>query len=218
MFDFKISQADWKNAVDSGMQYASTFTEQSNTVLMGAVALFWRNSKNTSYINDAYNYAKAYRGLRTNAARSFLTHYTGAKFDEKADKYIGGGKKKACPADFFKMSSWLEYADKKAAEPDYDSGKVEKQFLKTLERKLEGAKAAHEKAKQSGDSLDIMMTERHVNKMQAAYDAVHGIFDHKVEAESVEQVQDVTEPEQVQDDSNDSIPTTDTDEALQINA
>ena len=54
--------------------------------------------------------------------------------------------------------------------------------------------------------------------MQAAYDAVHGIFDHKVEAESVEQVQDVTEPEQVQDDSNDSIPTTDTDEALQINA
>lgn len=135
-------------------QFMDTFTHemrgmyQSNinqeVIILGAVSLFWQHSKNIAYLNHAMQYARASRGIRVNAVRAFLSHFTGAVW--KKDKYIGGGRKlKECPEEFNNLNKWTEWANEHAAEPAYDH----KAFVMSIEKYLSKKK---EEATENGDN------------------------------------------------------------------
>lgn len=146
MFNMNLTHADWAFALEQGMRSASTFRRQSNLIIMGAVVLFWNNSKNIAYLNSAVEYAKAYRGIRVEAVKAFLVHFTGAKFDRDAGKFVKGGKLKAMREGFETLDTWLDWADKEKPEPEFDAKKLiatdEKAVIRMLERKLDAAKEA----------------------------------------------------------------------------
>lgn len=151
-----ITHAEWSLAFETGMRSAGTFRAQSNLVFMGAVALFWRNSKNISYLNSAIQYAEAYRGIRVEAVKKFLVHFTGAKYD---GKFVKAGKLKACREGFDELESWLDFADREAPEVKFDAIKLvqadEKAVLRLLEKKLDAARDALTKVR-SADSVDTV--------------------------------------------------------------
>lgn len=174
MFNANISHADWSHAFEQGMRNASTFRSQSNLVIMGAVVLFWKNSKNISYLNSALQYAGAYRGIRLEAVKAFLVHFTGAKFEkgpEKFDsvsgklvkasgKFVKAGKLKAIRDGFDQLDSWVDWANAKKPEPAFDAKKLiegdEKSIVKMLERKLDAAREALTKVR-SAEEVDTDM-------------------------------------------------------------
>lgn len=141
-----ISHADWSHAFEQGMRHASTFRRQSNLVIMGAVALFWNNSKNISYLNSALQYATAYRGIRVEAAKAFLVHFTGAKFDKTAGKFVKAGKLRVIREGFEELDSWVDWANAEKPEPEFDAKALvaadEKAIIRMIEKKLDAARDA----------------------------------------------------------------------------
>lgn len=160
MFNANISHADWSHAFEQGMRNASTFRRQSNLVIMGAVVLFWKNSKNISYLNSAVQYATAYRGIRVEAVKAFLVHFTGAKFDKELGKFVKAGKLKAIRDGFDKLDSWVDWANAEKPEEAFDAKKLiegdEKAIIKMLERKLDAAREALTEVR-SADEIDTDM-------------------------------------------------------------
>lgn len=155
MFNFNLSHADWQAAFNDGMKNAGTFRAQSNLVIMGAVALFWRNSKNTGYLNSAIQYANAYRGIRVEAVKAFLVHFTGAKFDKDLGKFVKAGKLKAIRDGFDTLESWVDWANAAKPEEAFDAKKSilgdEKAIIAMLQRKLDAARDALKLVRESDE-------------------------------------------------------------------
>lgn len=179
MTDFhKISHADWSYAFEQGMRSASTFRRQSNLVIMGAVALFWANSKNISYLNSAIQYAQAYKGIRVEAVKAFLVNFTGAKYSSKDGKFLKAGKGKALADGFYKLESWVDWANENKPEPKFDAIKDEKSILATLERKLDAARDAL-KVVRDAEELDVDaegMILAHIAKTEELYKAADSLY------------------------------------------
>lgn len=179
-----LNHADWSHAFEMGMKSASTFRQQSNLVIMGAVALFWKNSKNTAYLNSALQYANAYRGIRVEGVKGFIVHHTGAKYDSKADKFAKAGSMKECPKSFYDLESWVDWANEKAPERKFDAVKDEQSILKTLERKLDTARDALgtlRNAAESDDDTDLdtvaeAMILQHIEKTEQLFKAAQSLY------------------------------------------
>jgi hypothetical protein len=108
-------------------------------VVLGAVELFWEHKKNVAYLNRAMQVARSVRGLRVNAVRAFLTAMTGAKW--KGDAFIKGGDMAACPDEFAGLGSWTDWANEKAAEPEYDAAKAVAALAAIMHKRAEIARA-----------------------------------------------------------------------------
>ena len=166
MFNMNISHADWSKAFEAGMRSASTFRQQSNMIIMGAVVLFWKNSKNISYLNSAVQYATAYRGLRVEGVKAFLVHFTGAKFDKELGRFVKAGKLKAIREGFENLDSWVDWANAEKPEEAFDAKKLidgdEKAIIKMLERKLDAAQEALTEVR-SADEIDADMESMILN-------------------------------------------------------
>lgn len=179
MTDFtNISHAVWAEALESGMRSAGTFRAQSNMVIMGAVALFWTNSKNISYLNNALQYGHAYRGLKVEGIKRFFVYFTGAKFDNASGKFVKGGKKKCMPIEFGGLAHFDDWVKEKAPERKWDAVSDEKAILKALERKLDTARDALNTAR-SFDEPDqdaINMITSHIGKTEALLDAARTLY------------------------------------------
>lgn len=173
-----IKHADWQQAFESGMRSAGTFRAQSNMVIMGAVALFWANSKNIAYLNSALQYAAAYRGIRVEAVKGFLVYFTGAKYDRDNGKFSKGGKKAAMPAEFLDLQSWVDWANDKAPERKFDAVSDEKAIIKTLERKIDSARDALQKvraAEEPDQDAENMILE-HIAKTEQLKTAAEQLY------------------------------------------
>lgn len=103
-------------------------------IIMGAVQLFWKHSKNVSYLNSALQYARGRKGIRVNAVRAFLETFTGAVFHKKDDFVKGGRKVPECPPEFFELDSWLDWADKNAQEPEYNLAKHQLKIVQMFQK------------------------------------------------------------------------------------
>lgn len=152
-----ITHAEWQAAFDKGMQGAGTFRAMSNQVIMGAVVLFHRHSKQIAYLNSALQFAHAYRGLREKAALSFLKHFTGATV--KDGKFVKGGKLKGDELtkrgeEFSQLGSWVDWANENAKETKaWNPVADEKAIIRSLEKKLE--KAQEEIAKLQAEKAQL---------------------------------------------------------------
>lgn len=173
MFNSNISHADWQQAFESGMRSAGTFRAQSNLVFMGSVVLFWKNSKNISYLNSAIQYADAYKGIRVEAVKAFLVHFTGAKFDKAAGKFVKAGKLKAIREGFDTLNTWVEWANAEKPEAAFDAKKLvemdEKAVIRLLEKKLDAARDALREVR-SADTVDADMESlilSHIDRTEA---------------------------------------------------
>ena len=157
MFNFDLTHADWQGAMTDGMRNALTFRSQSNTIIMGAAILFWRNSKNVSYLNAGLQYVTAYKGLPVEGAKAFFVHFTGAKFDKELGKFVKGGKKKELPAEFMALEHWADWVKANRPEQPFDAKKLvqsdEAAIIRVLEKKLDAARDAL-KTVRSADELD----------------------------------------------------------------
>lgn len=125
------------------MRKNEVLNNNQELIILGAVALFWEHNKNIAYLNYAMNYARARSGMRVNAVKSFLTHFTGARYSEKGDKknqFVKGGKMEAIPNEFEGLTSWLDWADEKAAEPEYDLAKAQLKVVHFLQKEKKRAK------------------------------------------------------------------------------
>ena len=111
----------------------------NDTIIMGAVSLFWTHSKNIAYLNDAMNFTRAKKGMRLNAVKAFLTAFTGAVF--KKGQYVGGGKVKDFPlqADFQGLGSWVDWANENAKEPTYDRKAMVLSLVRAIDRDINKA-------------------------------------------------------------------------------
>ncbi|MBT8450073.1 MAG: hypothetical protein KJO69_10305 [Gammaproteobacteria bacterium] len=179
MTDFaNISHAVWAEAFESGMRSAGTFRAQSNMVIMGAVALFWTNSKNIHYLNNGLQYAQAYRGLKVEGIKRFFIHFTGAKFDNATNKFVKAGKKKAMPIEFGKLEHFDDWVKEKAPERKWDAVADEKAIIKALERKLDTARDALTTARgvEEVDEDSVNMILSHIGKTEALLDAARTLY------------------------------------------
>lgn len=182
MTDFtNISHADWSHALDMGLKSASTFRRQSDLVIRGAAVLFWANSKNVAYLNSALEYATAYRGIRVEAAKAFLSNFTGAKYDRETGKFVKGGKMKALDVSIYTLDHWVDWANEKRPEPKFDAMKDEQAILKTLERKLDAARDALAAVRtvEPGDEVDELaeaMLLKHIDKTEGLYAAAQTLY------------------------------------------
>lgn len=124
----KVNHSQFVQAFTRQMQGAYQGNQDQETIILGAIQLYWKHSKNISYLNDALQYARGRKGIRVNAVRAFLETFSGAVY--KGDKFTGAGRStKECPENFHDLESWLEWANEKAQEPEYS---LPKQQLKVI--------------------------------------------------------------------------------------
>jgi hypothetical protein len=120
-------------AVEMGKNSISNYNQE--LLIMGAVQLFWEHNKNIAYLQDALRFAQNRNGVRVNAVKAFLTHFTGATYSNKVGvkNFIKGGKLKEMGDklhnEFVGLDSWLSWANDKAPEPEYN---LAKQQLKVI--------------------------------------------------------------------------------------
>lgn len=172
-----VNHADWTNAKEEGIAHAVTFREQSNYVLMGAVVLFFANSKNIAYLNGAVSYVRAYRGLRNNAAIAFLSTMTGAKYDKEKGEFVKTSKRvKAIPDAFYQLENWVEWADREKPEPEYDLSKQEKSLYNAIKRKHETAVAELAAIDVDENELAYLNMEAHVGRLANLLDTASHTF------------------------------------------
>lgn len=116
----------------------------TETIIMGSVQLYYEHKKNIAYLNHALSFARSKNGMRVNAVKSFLSHFTGAKL--KGNEYIKAGDSNTIPAEFESLGSWVEWADQKAPEPTYDHKAMVLSLERYLNKTLEKAKEHDDKA------------------------------------------------------------------------
>lgn len=165
MFNHQLSHAEWHSSLTDGLRNALTFRTQSNIVIMGAVLLFWKNSKNIWYLNSALKYANAYRGIRVEGVKGFIVNFTGAQFDKKVGQFVKAGKKKALPADIYQLENWVDWADRNRPMTPFDASKDEAAIIRTLQRKLDSAKTALAVI-DATDELSTGMLMAHIQKTE----------------------------------------------------
>ena len=138
-----ITHNGFMSVYNREMRKSEALNANQELLILGAVALFWEHNKNIAYLNYAMNYARARSGMRVNAVKAFLTHFTGARYSEKGDKknqFVKGGKMEAMPIEFGTLNSWLAWADEKAAEPEYDLAKAQLKVISFLQKEKKKAK------------------------------------------------------------------------------
>jgi len=120
------------------MQLNYAANQAQEILILGAVFLFWKHNKNIAYLNSAMQYARGRKGIRVNAVRAFLINFTGAVFKQGKDFTKAGRKMSECPEGFAMLSSWLEWADANAQEPEYNLAKHQLKIVNMLqhEKKL----------------------------------------------------------------------------------
>lgn len=133
----QITLATFQIAVKSFKARSKKHNELEEIVVMGAVQLFWEHQKNIAYLNQAMAAARSYKGLRVNAIKEFLTHFTGAVMVKGV--YTKGGKMEKCPSAFNALKSWLEWANEHAAEQTYDHTKKFNNLKSLLESRKKDA-------------------------------------------------------------------------------
>lgn len=165
-----LTTAEFNAAFDTGADHAVTFKGYSNTVIGGAVFMFWGNSKNVEYLNRAVMFAGMFAGLREQAVVAFLVNFTGAKYDKVKGAFVKGGKMKAMPESIADYEHWSDWAKAKRPEPAYDAGKDSRSLLKAIEGRIEKAQAALDALPEDADDVDVQLLTRHVEKVQSVYD------------------------------------------------
>jgi len=127
-------------------------------VISGAVALYWQHNKNTAYLEKGMMIAKAHKGLRVNAVKSFYTHFTGLKskkdgtygkvsdhktalesFDAVQTEAMGDVAEITYRQAFESLSSWQGWIDANAQEPQYDHKAAFLSLVKQLETRQKKA-------------------------------------------------------------------------------
>jgi hypothetical protein len=126
-----VTHSQFMSAFTRQMQGNYAANQDQEIIILGAVDLYWTHSKNVSYLQHAMQYARGRKGIRVNAVKAFFDAFTGAVFDKEKNTYAKSGRAmKECPNDFKGLASWLEWADKEAAEPEYN---LIKQQLKVIQ-------------------------------------------------------------------------------------
>ena len=129
-------------------------------VVSGAVALYWQHNKNTAYLEKGMMIAKAHKGLRVNAVKSFYAHFTGLKAkkdgtfgkvsDHKNALEIFDAVQSELTVDgelvvttyrqaFEGLNSWQSWIDANAQEPQYDHKAAFLSLVKQLETRQKKA-------------------------------------------------------------------------------
>jgi len=128
-------------ALGRQFQTAKQNNDDDTVLTIGAIALFWKHKKNIAYLNKSLTYARTRRGIRVNALRSFLTHFTGAVYDSNTNSYTKAGKMKTLPKEFHSLSTWVEWADNNGkGEPEFDEAKATKSAIAYLNKRREIAR------------------------------------------------------------------------------
>ena len=125
----RISHGEFTSVFHKEMRSNLEANKNQEVLILGAIQLYWEHNKNIAYLNNAMQYARGRRGIRVKAVRAFLAHFTGAVFKQGSDFVKAGRKVKEMPEGFEMLSSWLDWADEHAPEPEYD---VAKQQLKVI--------------------------------------------------------------------------------------
>lgn len=129
-----ISHGLFTNTFNKEMQNNHHANKAQEILILGAVKLFWEHNKNVAYLNSAMQYARGRRGIRVNAVRAFLMHFTGAVYKQGKDFTKAGKKVKEMPEGFDLLTSWLGWANEHAKEPEYDLAKQQLKVISMLQR------------------------------------------------------------------------------------
>ena len=128
-----ISHGQFTSVFHKEMRSNHEANENQEVLILGAVQLYWEHNKNIAYLNNAMQYARGRRGLRVNAVRAFLENFTGAVFKQGSDFTKAGRKVKEMPEGFAILSSWLDWADANAQEPEYNLAKQQLKVISFLQ-------------------------------------------------------------------------------------
>ncbi len=138
-----ITHTQFTQAFQTEMRGNFHANANQETIILGAISLFWEHSKNIDYLNSAMQYARSRSGIRVNAVRAFLLEFTGAVYTKK-DGFRKGGKKEALPAKFHDIRSWLDWANDNAQEPEYNLAKQQLKVVAMLQKEKRIAEKAGE--------------------------------------------------------------------------
>ena len=130
----KITHGQFTSVFHKEMRSNHEANQNQEVLIMGAVQLYFEHNKNIAYLNHAMQYARGRRGIRVNAVKAFLVHFTGAVYKKGSDFTKASKKVNEAAEGFEMLSSWVEWADENAKEPEYNLAMHQLKVINFLQR------------------------------------------------------------------------------------